>query len=386
MTQNYLAQTVLEAAIERLNFVFDNCDDIVVSVSGGKDSTVLANLALRVARERGRLPLKLFWLDQEAEWQATGDYMAWLMRQPWARPFWYQIPFRLTNSLSFQDNYLYCWRAQDRELWLREPDPIAIKVNPLPQYDRFHDLISHLPAASDCAAKKHVGVLVGLRIAESPARRATATESAAKYKGITWCHKTLYGGNSRVFWPLYDWQDSDIWTAIAQGGGTGTSWRYNTVYDQFFKYGFKGRQMRVSALIHETAWHAIELLQEVEPRLYDRYLRRVAGTSTFSHFKGDAMPRELPPVFASWRQYRDYLLANLIQPQYHALFRRRWQKQAGEDWAKVHVREIMVNDIDGTINANYRTAAAVKDGAKGRYRERRAERFARWLAESGTAT
>jgi hypothetical protein len=34
------------------------------------------------------------------------------------------------------------------------------------------------------------------------------------------------------------------------------------------------------------------------------------------------------------------------------LFRRRWRQQQGEDWYKVHVREIMINDTDGTLNHN----------------------------------
>ena len=38
-------------------------------MSGGKDSAVLFNLAMTVAKERNRLPLKVFWLDQEAEWK-----------------------------------------------------------------------------------------------------------------------------------------------------------------------------------------------------------------------------------------------------------------------------------------------------------------------------
>ena len=37
MVQNFLKQTVLEAARERISWVFDECDDIVVSMSGGKD-------------------------------------------------------------------------------------------------------------------------------------------------------------------------------------------------------------------------------------------------------------------------------------------------------------------------------------------------------------
>jgi predicted phosphoadenosine phosphosulfate sulfurtransferase len=378
---NYLNKTVLEAAVERINFVFDNCDDILVSMSGGKDSTVLYHLALAVARERGRLPLKVWWLDQEAEWQATEDYMRTIFYGPEIRPFWFQVPFRLTNSLSFRDNYLYCWRPEDEAIWIRPQDPLSIKVNPLPQYDRFRDLISWLPTQCDFTGKRHVGVLVGLRAIESPSRRATTTQSIAHFKGITWCRKMI--GNTRVFWPLYDWSDPDIWTAIARFG-----WPYNAIYDSFYRYGIKGPKMRVSALIHETAWHAIELLQEVEPRMYNRYLARVNGVNCFAHFKHEIMPSKLPAAFRDWQDYRDYLLENLIEPQHHETFRRRWATgaghggQTGERWWKVHVKEIMVNDIDGTLNDNYRMAFILEDRSQagGRYVAKRAKRFQQHLA------
>ena len=78
----YLQNNVFDEALERLRMIFDGHDDVIVSMSGGKDSTVLFRMALMVAQERGRLPLKVFWLDQEAEWQATVDYMQHIMELP----------------------------------------------------------------------------------------------------------------------------------------------------------------------------------------------------------------------------------------------------------------------------------------------------------------
>ena len=51
MSQNFLTTNVFEEALNRIRFVFDNCDDIIVSMSGGKDSTVVFNLAMIVAKE-----------------------------------------------------------------------------------------------------------------------------------------------------------------------------------------------------------------------------------------------------------------------------------------------------------------------------------------------
>ena len=265
-----LAANVFDAALDRIRFVFDHCDDVIVSMSGGKDSTVVYNLAKQVARERGRLPLKVFWLDQEAEWMATETYVRTVMSDPEVNPYWFQVPFRLTNSLSFQNNFLYCWAEADREKWIRDQDPLSIKVNPIPQYDRFHDLITRLPSECDCSDKQHVAVLVGMRVSESSARRLAIVQSAAQFKGITWCRRPVL--NTRVFWPIYDWYDNDIWAAIGKN-----EWAYNQAYDYFYKFGMSAKKMRVSALIHETAWHSIEALQEVEPQMYNWSDERILG-------------------------------------------------------------------------------------------------------------
>lgn len=53
--QLYLQQNVLQAARDRIGWVFSNFKTVKVSISGGKDSTVLAELCWREAQERGRL-------------------------------------------------------------------------------------------------------------------------------------------------------------------------------------------------------------------------------------------------------------------------------------------------------------------------------------------
>lgn len=71
-------KNVLEAARERISFIFDNYKNIIVSVSGGKDSTVLAHLALLEAHKRNR-KIGLFFLDEEVVYQSTIDQIEYLM-------------------------------------------------------------------------------------------------------------------------------------------------------------------------------------------------------------------------------------------------------------------------------------------------------------------
>jgi predicted phosphoadenosine phosphosulfate sulfurtransferase len=353
----YKENNVFDEALERINWIFDDHDDVIIAMSGGKDSTVVFNLALMVAREKNRLPLKVFWLDQEAEWQSTVDYMDSVMRMEEVEPYWFQIPFDFTNSLSPQKNFLRVWDESCPDLWIHEKSDIAIKDFDY-KANRFHDIYKELQ--SKIATGNKTAVLCGMRIQESPARRLHIVGEKAKYKGITWC-SALYDNNCRQFYPIYDFNNSDIWAAIAKN-----KWSYNKLYDNQYRYGVPSVNMRCSALIHETAWHNIRGLQEFEPKTYNRFCRRIAGTNAFTHAleTDDVMPKELPFMFKDWKEYRDYLLIHIVKPEYWDLFKNRWKNQNTEEWYKLHVRECIINDIDGTINHNQAVAIAQREHKK----------------------
>lgn len=386
-----LSQTVYEAALDRIRFVYDNCDDVIVSMSGGKDSTVLLHLTKLVAAERGRLPVKVQWLDAEAEWQATADFMRQVFYSPDVKAYWYQFPVRLAHSLSASDEFLHCWNPAERQLWIREQDPIAITSARLACGDLYEEVIKWMATLADTADKQHAAVLVGMRAAESTQRRIQIGfsgsgdkrgERRTNFKGITWSSKPR--ANTRVFWPIYDWQDQDVWVCIARN-----DLAYNRIYDFFYRYGIVGRGMRVSSLIHEGGWQSVQMLQEMEPETYDRFLKRVHGTSAFAHFeRREIMPRTLPAAFKDWREYRDYLLEHLIEPRYREQFRKRFARPSlntpdvngsRDRWYQIHVREIMINDFDGILSDKARANFKLVDrNQTGFYARRQAsERAAR---------
>ena len=54
MPKIYREQNVLDAALERLQFTFTHFDNIYFSISGGKDSSVMVQLAERVAAQMNK--------------------------------------------------------------------------------------------------------------------------------------------------------------------------------------------------------------------------------------------------------------------------------------------------------------------------------------------
>lgn len=123
------------------------------------------------------------------------------------------------------------------------------------------------------------------------------------------------------------------------------------------------------------------MLQEFEKNTYNRFITRIPGASTFNHSfdEGGIIPRTLPFAFASWKEYRDYLLIHITKPEYWELFRKRWQKQEGDEWYKIHVKEIIINDIDGTVNQNHAYQVYSKGRLNGKYKNKDAEKFKAYM-------
>lgn len=306
MIRVYLEKNVFDTALERIEYVFSEFPNVIVCVSGGKDSTVLYHLALMVAQKLHRLPLSVMFIDQEAEWSDTITYMRTIASDPNVRMYWFQMPIRIFNATGIRDHWLWCWREGER--WLREKELNSIKENTFGT-DRFHNLFPAI--LKYYFPKEKAAYLAGVRTEESPGRYMGITY-APKYKYITWGHKFNDSPGHYTFYPIYDWKVSDVWGAI-----TKNRWPYNAIYDKFFQYGVPIHRMRVSNLHHETAVHSLFYLQEIDPQLYAALTQRLHGVDAAAKLQyEDFFPQKLPPMFADWREYRDYLLEHLIDPNW----------------------------------------------------------------------
>lgn len=311
---------VWDAALARIRWLWDEFDGRVsVSISGGKDSTVVMELAAIVARERGQ-KLKVHFLDQEAEWQATRDYLRHLKDDRDDIEFdWYQIPFRLFNASTHgaEDEWGYMWPSEPPESgYMRDPEPDSIRVNDL-GVDRFTDVLHEIN-------RREGGVhLTGMRAEEAPTRRLGMTTAPA-YKYATWGAGDPDADKNKpgTFWlmhPIYDWSFRDIWKAIEENG-----WVYNRLYDEMYRYGVNHREMRVSSLIHSGAVRHIEQIQELEPATWEALVNRYGGVNAAAHVGEDSISEfrgNRPWMFDTWLEYAEYLIDNLIEDEHRPKFR-----------------------------------------------------------------
>lgn len=350
----YSDKNVMEAATERIAYVFDNHEKIVVSLSGGKDSVVMAWLAYKEAERRNR-KIYFFFLDQEMEYNATFNIVDEMMRLPLVVPLWFQIHGILPTAISHNEYWLEPWNPEERDKWIRQQKRIAIK-----QIDWEHKVPFSFPdekkmgfyglmkCMEQMFPNEKVGHLIGLRAEESLNRFRAVTKHAG-IEGIKWCTKTKHG--SIKFYPIYDWTFQDLWIYIARN-----KLNYNKMYDYFYKKGYSPKDMRISSLMNRKAFQSLIDIQEFEPRLYDKLLDRAEGVASATRYANDEKAfknTKLPDAFKCWKTYRDYLITTLPQIEHRAIFTKRFSNQKENEYVyKQQVFQVKIHDITNSKKIN----------------------------------
>ena len=338
MTRVYVGEDVLSLARSRISVVFDNFKNVIVSVSGGKDSTTLYWLAVQEAQKRGRT-VNAFFLDQEAEFQSSIDLMEQMMAHPVVKPLWYQVPLQMTNATSYEHPILDSW-AEGAE-WMRPKHFLAIHHIEEDYPKRFYRFFYWLESRM-----RDTAFLIGLRTEES-LNRLRAVMQNPGWNSVLWSTRTRGQGTYR-FYPIYDWSQSDVWKFISDN-----NLPYNRIYDKMLmakKDSYK--TMRVSNLIHEKSFRCLSDLQEYEPETFDKLVRRVPGVhvaSVYAREEGVFDGNKLPRAFKTWLDYRNHLLET--SPIMHKdKFTSMFDKQPKEEeMYRRQVRQLLLNDHENNL-------------------------------------
>lgn len=343
-------KNVLVAAKERISFVFDKFDNIIVSISGGKDSTVLAHLALEEAHKRGR-KIGLFFLDEEVVYKATIEQVEYLMNlyPENTTRFWLQIPFNLTNSTSFKDSQVKCWDIEMKPKWMHKRSEknvlnrtwshetkIADKVKGFGFYDVMYNFELSF---------ENTAFLVGLRADESLNRYRTMVKNPG-YEDIYW--STKRAGTNFTFYPIYDWGFNDIWKYIGEKG-----LRYHKYYDFAYLKGMHMREMRVSSLTHEKSFKSIQDLPEFEFDTYEKLMARISGISFAQETAKDKKMfkvQKLPKNYSSWKEYRNFLLETYPIQEHKEVFKKRFSKHLENEYvARQQCKQLVLGDYENNF-------------------------------------
>lgn len=332
MKRIYRQKNVLKAAKERVSKIFDMYENINVSVSGGKDSSVLFHLAWQEAIKRNRF-IDVVFIDQEAEYSSTIDIIRIISQLRNVNMKWYQVPFRMTNSVSYEQDYLECWDGNQT----RQLEDISIKEIGDTKNLTWEKLLPEI----EKQYSENTAQLIGLRSNESLNRYRAVVKNPA-VDGINWSSKT---SNEKLinFYPIYDWGFDDVWRFIHDENII-----YNKIYDYQFAKDYHKDEMRISCLIHEKSYKCLSDLPEFEPDTFEWLCKRCKGIDTAMRYAKEKQMysnKKLPTHYKSWKEFRDFLLDNHPNEIQKLRFQKRFENHPNnESVYQQQVGQLLIND------------------------------------------
>lgn len=308
---------VLTLALERMRYIYHTFDFVGVSCSGGKDSSIVVNLALEIAREQKRLPVHVYFVDEEVIPPEVDEYMLRLRENPDVDLKWVCVPLVYYTNSESQDRW-FTWDEQFKHLWLKPKSQFAITE--VDGYDPEKSMMgaSQVTSLLMRNEKGRIANCVGVR----------ATESLSRYRSVSrkehenFLNRTTYGdglGNLAVknknFWkayPIYDWGDMDVWTAFASKG-----YDYCRAYDKMAMAGLSMHEQRIGPPFGSFSARSLWTWSECWPEYWDRVADRVAGVRTSSMYSKSAIYGKgqsnniRKPADMTWEQYLQKVLAKI---------------------------------------------------------------------------
>lgn len=325
MPKIYRDKNVLDAAFERLEIAFQSFDNVYFSVSGGKDSSVMVQLAAMVARKLGK-KFDVLYIDLEAQYRATIEHIEELresLSDVVDRFYWVCLPLSLRNAVSVIQPKWICWDKADKKKWVRDmpKNPDVINERNMPAewsqwFEHGMEFEDFILFFAKWYNEKHGGITgcgIGIRTNESLNRfRTIVSEKKERFNGYGWTTRVKIRDkftNVFNFYPIYDWEVEDIWGAVSR-----LDLLYNEIYELMYKNGLSLHEQRLCQPYGDDQRNGLDQFRALEPETWEKVVNRVHGvnfgniyarTSLLGNIKSEK------PDGMTWEQYAVFLLESL---------------------------------------------------------------------------
>ena len=327
--KKYLEKNVYEAALERIEYLFKEFDNILVSFSGGKDSTVCLNLCYDYAKKNNCLDkLAMYHLDYEAQYKMTTDFVAETFEAfEGIRKYWLCLPVGANCACNGRGKWIP-WEESKKKIWVRDlPKSRYLVTKDICGFDFEDGRKDYEVQDLFCAYfSRHFGktaVVIGIRADESNDRYMLVSSTAEsfvqhRYKNKKW---TVGTDNLYKVYPIYDWTVEDVWIATAKN-----AWKYNKLYDLYYKAGLTIQQMRVASPFHTCGMENLKLYKVIDPNNWAKMIGRTNGVNFAGLYGGTTAMGwksiKLPKGH-TWKSYCYFLLSTLdkdLRNHYERIF------------------------------------------------------------------
>ena len=321
MPKIYKNKNVYDAAMERYDIIFNEFKNIYFSVSGGKDSSVMLQLAAKKARELN-IKFDVLFIDLEAQYTATIAHINELFddnKDVIGRIYWICLPISLRNAVSILQPKWICWDMKDKDKWVRDM-PINKHVinesnNPFEwfvfgmEFEEF--IILFAKWYSEINGVTATGI--GIRSDESLNRFTTIiSDVKEKYKNNGWTTRVRLKTkplNVYNFFPLYDWSVYDIWGAVST-----LDLKFNEIYELMYKNGLSLHEQRLCQPYGDDQRNGLDQFKSLESDTWGKVLSRVNGVNFGNIYARTSLLGNLKsckPETMTWEKYVVYLLESI---------------------------------------------------------------------------
>lgn len=280
MSKKYLEKNVLDAAIERLEIIFENFDNIYFSVSGGKDSSVMVQLANKVAMKMNK-KFDVLFIDLEAQYSHTIKHIEELKKLSQIRDFYHiALPIALRNAVSVLQPKWICWEEESKHLWVRDIPKDSININNCPftwfkKGEEFEEFIVQFAVWYLKKYKEKVACGIGIRTDESLNRFRTIAfqDKKVTFNNCNWTTKLkVHEKHVEVynFYPIYDWTAEDIWGAVSK-----FDFKFNYIYELMYKNGLSIYEQRLCQPYGDDQRNGLNQFKALEYETWSKVLNRV---------------------------------------------------------------------------------------------------------------
>ena len=320
MPKKYLELNVLESAYQRIEWAINEYPDFYVSFSGGKDSGVLVNLVIDVAKKLNRLPVKVVFSDLEVIFAETERYTKSIMELPEVEPYWLCFDEIENNASSVYERYFRLWDKTQKDKWVRDMPNMDYVINDNNCPDGLKKYIHSNKIDSwsiECFGEylcdiKNIDSIcnfIGMRTDESYGRHMTIASKKNRDKKNDYTYLTK--NEAKRTWtclPIYDWEISDIWYYYYS-----TNKDYNRVYDSMMRIGIPQSLMRTCYAFGEEQKKSLWLWSVIEGETWERMVIRVEGANFGKIYNHTNINRNKikKPDNITWKQYLDILMSQL---------------------------------------------------------------------------
>ena len=280
MGKRKLGLNVYDAAIERINWTFDNFERHYLSFSAGKDSTVMLHLVALEARRRG-IKIGLLLVDLEGQYKMTIHHAQEMIKEysDVLDVYWVCLPLALRNAVSVYEPSWTCWDEDVKEDWIRETPKGAITdLDYFPFFTKGMEFEDFVPLFGQWYSQgKSTACNVGIRTDESLNRWRTIA-STSKVTKDDKQYTTKVTEDVFNVYPIYDWKTEDIWVYHVKNANK----RYNELYEYMNKAGLSISQQRICQPYGDDQRRGLWLFHLIEPNTWAKIVARVSGANSGS--------------------------------------------------------------------------------------------------------